>query len=78
MNESTQAGGQAKPDLRQDLGRQASQSLEKVMVFRSFFSIAAWTDFMMSFVCSMLMFQDFWIKMAAGNRKDTGIFSLDQ
>lgn len=27
------------------------------MLFESFFSMAAWTDLMMSWVCSMLMFQ---------------------
>lgn len=34
----------------------------------SFFSMAAWTDFMMSWVCSMLMFQVAWTK---GSRQDT-------
>lgn len=41
--------------LRQ--GLEGTQSLEKVTFLGSFFSMAAWTDFMMSWVCSMLMFQ---------------------
>lgn len=32
------------------------------MLFVSFFSMAAWTDLIMSWVCSMLMFQVAWIK----------------
>lgn len=42
----------------QGLGHRVSQSLEKVTLFRSFFSTAAWTDLTTSWVCSMLMFQD--------------------
>lgn len=38
-------------------GPEDIQSLEKVMLFVSLFSMAAWTDLMMSWVCSMLMFQ---------------------
>jgi hypothetical protein len=34
------------------------------MLFVSLFSMAAWTDLMMSWVCSMLMFQVAWIKGA--------------
>lgn len=32
------------------------------MLFVSFFSMAAWTDLIMSWVCSMLMFQVAWIQ----------------
>lgn len=48
--------------LGQSLGRGGSQSLEKVILFSSFFSIAAWTDLTMSWVCSMPMFQEAWIR----------------
>lgn len=41
----------------QTQGPEDIQSLEKVMLFVSLFSMAAWTDLMMSWVCSMLMFQ---------------------
>ena len=34
--------------------------MEKGTLFMSFFSMAAWTDLMMSWVCSMLMFQVAW------------------
>lgn len=40
--------------------------MEKVTVFSSFFSIVAWKDFMMSWVCSMLMFQEAWIRKGQG------------
>lgn len=48
--------------LGQSLGRGGSQSLEKVTLFSSFFSIVAWTDLTMSWVCSMPMFHEAWIR----------------
>lgn len=44
------------------MGRGGSQSLEKVTLSKSFFSITAWTDLGMSSVCSMLMFQEVWTR----------------
>lgn len=43
-------------------GCKGSQSLEKVTLFSSLFSVTAWTDLVMSWVCSMLMFQDAWYR----------------
>lgn len=47
-----------------------SQSLEKFTLFRSFFSIAAWTDLTTSSVCSMLMFQVAWMKRVEHNGRE--------
>lgn len=59
--------------LSQD--QEGAQSLEKVTLFVSFFSMAAWTDLMMSWVCSMLMFQVAWIRVwerPAGHQSEEG------
>lgn len=46
----------------QGLETSSFHNLEKVTLFMSFFSIAAWTDLMISWVCSMLMFQEAWVE----------------
>lgn len=51
--------------------------MEKVTVFSFFFSIMAWKDFLMSWDCSMLMFQEAWIRRTMGNGKDRARLEWD-
>ena len=60
------------------LGLGGSQSLEKVMFFRSCFSTAACTDLTMSWVCSMLIFQVAWMKRVEGHGRGGERLELGQ